>query len=282
MKNLRNSIVLLLLYLVIIFGLAQINFIEQNVLNFTPAFFILLAAVTVVGAFVPSLVSVSNYVFIALTAVAYFVLWIFIWRFAAINAQVLWIQFLLVLIAAGLAYNVGQQLTLIAGLLEGLASSAYPNRSLDVREAADRISAELTRSRRYQHPLSVIVLRLGENKNSKTAEHFPGIQEDLLRRFALARVSQAISDRARETDLILRDHTGRFILLCPETNSLNSGIFAERVERAVREQIGVDVIWGAASFPDQALTFEELLELAEERISAPLVQPNPVASETPL
>ena len=274
MNNLKNSIIALLLYILAVFGLAQINFVEENIWNFTPAFFILLALLTVMGLFVPSYVSMGVYTYLALTGLIYGLVWLFLWTPQGVGVQILWIQFIFVLVAADLAFNVGLHLGKINSLLEGLSSNAYPNRALDIHAATDRISAELTRSRRYQHPLSLVLVEFekGKGKDEGEAKRFAAIEKDLLWRFALARVSQIISDSARETDLILRDAQGRFILLCPETGRDHSLAFAERLQRAIHEKLGAGIIWSAASFPNEALTFEELLERAELRISNPDIQ----------
>jgi GGDEF domain-containing protein len=176
------------------------------------------------------------------------------------------IQFVLVIIGAGLSFDVGRHLDGINSLLEGLSASTYPNRTLEIKRAEDRISAELTRSRRYHHPLSLLLVELDKKAEGDDIKVVKGLQKDLLHRFALARIGQIISDRARETDLILRDRAGRFLLLCPETNSENSLLFGDRIRRAVMESMGADVNWSFASFPEDALTFEELVEFAEHRL----------------
>ena len=54
------------------------------------------------------------------------------------------------------------------------------------------------------------------------------IQHDLLSRFTSARVGQIIDDRVRQTDLVLRDSKGRFIVLCPETDSTKRRFAGEK------------------------------------------------------
>lgn len=270
MKNLKNSIVLLLAYIIIVLGIAQVDYIEQNILNFERVFFILFALSVFIGVFLPSAWNISIYVYLLIWAMIYGLTWLFYWRFFSnpLGLQVLGIQFILLSISAGLAFDVGNHLKILMNLFEGLATTTYPNRTLDLQEAGDRISAELTRSRRYHHPLSLLIIELEKDKSQRhEGKHMEGLQHDLLRRFAIARVGQIISERARETDLILRDRRERFLLLCPETTGENSAIFGERIRRAVAEIVGANVAWSYASFPDEALTFDELMERAEQRLS---------------
>ncbi len=268
MSNLKNSIAFLFFYLLLIFGVAQVNYIEQNVVNFEPAFFILIALAVLAGLYIPTMSRVSIYVYLVLWTIIYGLVWVFYWRLQEnpSNFQVLGIQLILVMISAGLAFDVGRHLESINILFEGLSTTTYPNRTFEIQKAQDRISAELTRSRRYQHPLSLLIVELEKGRHKDYLKPFEGLQMDLLHRFAVARVGQIISDGARETDLILRDHSGRFVLLCPETTVENSAIFGERIQKAVAEAMGSNVLWSFASFPEEALTFDELIERAEQRL----------------
>jgi len=268
MSNLKNSIAFLFFYVILVFGIAQVRFIEDNVLNFEPAFFILVGIAVLSGLYFPISSRFTIYPYLMTWAAFYGLVWLFYWRthIPPLNGQLLGIQFMLIIIGAGLSYDVGRHLEGINTLLEGLSASTYPNRTLEIKRAEDRISAELTRSRRYHHPLSLLMVELDKKTENVDVKAIKGLQKDLLRRFAIARVGQIISDRARETDLILRDRSGRFLLLCPETNSENSLLFGDRIRRAVVESMGADVNWSFASFPEDALTFEELVEFAEHRL----------------
>ena len=92
------------------------------------------------------------------------------------------------------------------------------------------------------------------------------IQHDLLNRFTSARVGQIIDDRVRQTDLVMRDHRGRFVVLCPETELENTILLAKRITQAIKERTNLHVLWGVAAFPEEALTFDDLLQKATERL----------------
>jgi GGDEF domain-containing protein len=271
MTNLKNSIAFLFTYLLLVFGIAQVNYIEQNILNFEPVFFVLVALTVLMGLYLPFIVRISIYIYLFLWGIVYMLIWLFYWKFVEdpSSFQILGIQFILVIISAGLAYEVGRRLVALNTMFEGLSATTYPNRTLEIQKAEDRISAELTRSRRYHHPLSLLIVELEKSKH-KNWENLEGLQTDLLRRFAKARVGQIISERMRETDLILRDRSGRFVLLCPETNVEKSSVLGERIRQAVAENMGADVIWSFASFPEEALTYDELVERAEQRLIRPV------------
>jgi GGDEF domain-containing protein len=249
-----------------VFGVAQVEGFENNVLNFQAAFFIMLAIATIIGVLGPSRINVSMYSYLLAWTIIYLLTWILYWRYLPNprNAQELGVQFLLIEIAAGLAHTIGQNIAQVDNLLEGLSASTYPNRTLNLSAAQDRISTEIQRSRRYNRPLSVLVLEFDQAEENDPKTEL--VQKDLLKRFTLAKIGQIIGSHARQTDLILDDQAEHFIIVCPETDQKASKVLASRIRNAVREQMNTWVMWGAASFPNEALTFDDLLATAFQRI----------------
>lgn len=267
MTDLKNSITFLLLYVLIVFGIAQINFVEDNIVNFNPTFFILMALAVISGIIVRPSSRFTIYVFLSIWAVVYLLIWLLYWReLGPAPMQLLAIQFLLVEIAAGLAFDVGRHISQVAHLLEGLTASTFPNRTLELRAAEGRISAELTRSRRYHHSLAVLLVKMDQVEQNRMKENV-ALSRDILSHFAAAKIGQIINECARETDLIVRDDQGRFVVLCPETNHQSSMLLADRIEQIVAQRMGVSLLFGSSSFPDEALTFDNLVQKASEKMT---------------
>ena len=86
-------------------------------------------------------------------------------------------------------------------------------------------------------------------------------------RFTSARVGQIIDERIRQTDLVLRDKRWRFVVLCPETDLGAGLLLAKRITESVHEKTGLPILWGVAAFPEEALTFDDLLRKARERMT---------------
>jgi hypothetical protein len=156
-RNLTNSFFLLLAYLFLVLGLAQIRYFEVHVLYFQAAFFISMTFAVFSGVVPFSRFRMPLYAFLAFWAIIYVLVWQFYWRTLASppDPSEVAIQFLLLEVAAGLAHNVGSHLAEFDALFESLSSNMYPSRTLDISSASDRIQTEMTRSRRYSRPLSV-------------------------------------------------------------------------------------------------------------------------------
>ncbi len=283
MKNLTNSIILLLGYLFLVLGLAQIRSFEAHVVYFQAAFFIMMTVAVFAGVLPLGRYRPPLYSFLVLWLVVYLLTWEFYWRAQASppGASEMAIQFLLLEVAAGLAHNVGSALTEFDVLFDGLSSQMYPNRTLDMAAAGDRIQTELTRSRRYSRPLSVLTVKVLEGSEEKQRGRLERLEADLFQRFTMAKVGQIINGQARQTDLIMRDAAGRFVILCPETDAEDCRNLAERIKRSVEEDLGDSASWGIASFPEDTLEFNELLQKASQRVDAGGQEPGAVPVNPP-
>ncbi|RLD05381.1 MAG: hypothetical protein DRI32_04155 [Chloroflexi bacterium] len=269
MKNLRDSVFLLLSFFATVLSIAQVEYFEKNILNFQAAFFVMLTIATLIGVWGVSRLGISFYAYIGIWLLIYLAVWFFYWQFLPDKRtmQELSVQFLLIEIAAALSYNVGQYINQINVLLDDMADEIYPNRTLDLQRATDNINTEITRSRRYNRPLSVLVFQLTQG-NKIPEGNIKGVEKELLLHFASAKTGRIINEHARQTDLILKNHDNRFTILCPETDHDASVILGQRIYQAIAEQVDKEVNWSTASFPDESLSFDELLEKALARLSA--------------
>ncbi len=268
MKNLTNSFFLLLSYLFLVLGLAQIRYFERHVLYFEGAFFVIMTLAVFAGIIPFKRFRMPLYAFMSFWAIVYVLVWQLYWRSLASppDPSEIAIQFILTEVAAGLAHNVGTHLAEFNTLFDSLSVNIYPNRTLELGAAGDRIRTEMTRSRRYGRPLSVLIVQLDVAQKAEDQRRHLRLEQDLFRRLALAKVGQIITGRARQTDLVMRDETGRYVILCPETDATHCTTLAERIGEAVQGELGDKVEWGIASFPQETLEFGDLLAKATQRL----------------
>jgi GGDEF domain-containing protein len=116
--------------------------------------------------------------------------------------------------------------------------------------------------------LSLIVLQPTSGSiQSDVQKAVQEIQKNMMLRFLLTNLGQIISQEARRTDLILNQgKEGRFVVLCPETTSKGVLGLAERIRSTASDRLGLSLTYGIASFPDEALTFDDLLHKAEREL----------------
>lgn len=269
MTNLKRSFFWAAIYLALIFVLGQADYAGRPIINFASYFYLAVIVAVPVTLFFPSISRVSVYVPLLVWAGVYLVLLQIINRNYSANQgelPVIVLEFLLLEGGVWFAHQLALQISHAESVMDALALSAFPNRANDIDSENQRIKIELTRSRRYHRPLSLVVIESESEDEKTTREMLKSIQHDLLNRFTAARVGQIIDDRIRQTDLVLRDRRGRFIILCPETDLENASLLARRIAQAVKERTSLKVLWGAAAFPEEALTFDDLLQKARERL----------------
>lgn len=145
-----------------------------------------------------------------------------------------------------------------------------PALDLDGPQAANEILSEMARSRRHDRPLSVTVLEPDtEGLHIAVEQATEDVQRALRRRFVYGRLARIIADQLRRSDLLFEHRqSGRFVVLSPETELDGAALLVTRIRQAARS-LNLDLATGSATFPDQAVTFEELVLEAERRLGAP-------------
>ncbi|HEY9526765.1 MAG TPA: hypothetical protein VIR02_06770 [Anaerolineales bacterium] len=281
MTNLKRSFFGAAVYLAVIFVLGQADYADRPLINFANYFYLAVLVAVPLTLFFPRISRISVYVPLLFWAVVYIVLLQLINRNYSANRgelPVIALEFMMLEVAVWFAHQLASQISHAESIMDALALSAFPNRARDIDSESQRIKIELTRSRRYHRPLSVVMIESESDDEKITRESFKNIQHDLMSRFTSARVGQIIDDRVRQTDLVLRDYKGRFIVLCPETDFSNASLLAKRISQAIKERTSLRVLWGVAAFPEEALTFEDLLQKARERLNDSLSVPGDVIS----
>jgi hypothetical protein len=147
-----------------------------------------------------------------------------------------------------------------------------------VADGADVLGAELTRARRYECSLSIIVLSTTPLVGGKPAHdddtgggsstietHLPQIVSLIS--------AQALCEMLRESDVVHYQSAGdRFVLGLLEAGNEESREALGRIRASFRTRLSLEVHAGVAVFPQDGLTLEDLINVAADRvISAPAV-----------
>jgi diguanylate cyclase (GGDEF)-like protein len=133
------------------------------------------------------------------------------------------------------------------------------------RELEGRFVAELERSTRGGHPLSIVVLDLDWFKEFN--DRFGHAAGDR----ALVQLGQALLRATRTSDVVARLGGEEFAVLAPETDELEAYQLAERLRAEVRAAFArqpekMTVSCGVASFPVHGITTGELLHSADRAL----------------
>ena len=170
-----------------------------------------------------------------------------------------------------LAKIVGDAIEDFRNAVESITFSEF-EKTKDLEEAAREIQAEFYRSRRYNYPLTLVVVQ----PETSHMEYSPQlavqeIQHSLLSRYPTVSFARELSKELRLLDTIIDlKQNLRFAILYPQTEGDKADLLIERINN-VASKLGIGVTCGHAAFPADALTFEELLHTASDHMRFPLV-----------
>ena len=133
---------------------------------------------------------------------------------------------------------------------------------------------EVRRARHHQRPVMLMAIGVEEESIQVALDRMvQEVQRAMMRQYVLSGVAKALCDELEDYNIIAQrnDH---FLALLPEVTSEKLTDLIERLHRAVSEQVGVTLQIGTASFPEDAMTFESLVEKAVREMDAEL-EPGP-------
>jgi GGDEF domain-containing protein len=269
--KLRRYFLWCALYLALIFVLGQADYLGRPLINFAAYFYFLAMIGVPATLFFPHVTRVSPAVPLAGWAGVYVVLSFVIDRghtSTSSDLSVMILELLLLQLGIWLAYRLAEEIAHAESVIDELALDAFPHRAEKLDEGSHRVRTEFNRSRRYHRPLSLVLLEVDPKSQHDNGEVLKAIQYDIVNRFTVARVGQIVDDHLRQTDLVLRDRRWSYVLICPETELSAARLLAQRIANTVQEKTGLALHWGAAAFPEEALTFDDLLKTARQRLSA--------------
>ncbi|TEU20916.1 MAG: hypothetical protein E3J21_02215 [Anaerolineales bacterium] len=125
---------------------------------------------------------------------------------------------------------------------------------------------EVRRARRHQRPLTLVAIGVEEESVQVALDRMvQEVQQAMMKQYVLSGVARTLCDELEDYNIIAQrnDH---FLALLPEVAQEKLADLIEQLRKAVSEQVGVALQIGTASFPEDAVTFESLVEKAVEEM----------------
>lgn len=265
MRKLQDSIVSLLIHLIILFNIERLDITTRNFINIETSFYVLTVIAVLSILTIKRLATLRQPLLIAFATGVFSVAKVLSPRplVGGIYTYLSFTELGLFLVAVFLAQNLAANMRELEQSAQGI-SFANIRKIKRVQEAHKEIEAEIYRSRRFQRPLSIIVLEK-DSKDIKTS--FDRITENaqraILEQYFSVIIAKELVTHLRETDLVLEnDKNGRLVILSPDTGMPETETLIKRLN-SLTQSTEFSIKFGAATFPDHALTFEQLLEHAE-------------------
>jgi hypothetical protein len=267
MTHLRKSLILTAMYLAFVFSLGRFDFLGQGAIILHSYYYLLILAMFVSIAFVPYLRNVSLYVLVLSWLGVYFGIRTLFLQTDPLGGANLYLTLLessMLTIGVLLTWDLDHQLNDYESALAEIGQPKVSQKVYVWDEAAEQVKTEFVRSRRYNHPISLMVIEpTRDSLKLQLSRSKRDTQRIMLDRFIHTSLARLAAGEARRTDLVIElESDKRVLVLFPETKPEGLGIFAERIRRMAREELGLVLNFGVASFPEDALTFEDLQQRA--------------------
>lgn len=151
--------------------------------------------------------------------------------------------------------------------VEAVVLAGMSRRLQYMDEAMDEIQKQLRLSRRSDRALSLIVIEFEPTKPEiPPSRALLEIETALANRQALLSLSKCLDRTLRRSDLMLQMRGfSQIVLVCPETAGSGAQLLAQRIQKS-SELLNLRIAFGQSSFPDDAVTFDVLLEIAIARL----------------
>lgn len=137
------------------------------------------------------------------------------------------------------------------------------------------IYREIRRARRRQRPLALLALKPTAASVSYSLDRFlEEAQAEIIEHYIRASVADLLLTTLEDFDIVTRrnDH---FIVVLPEAGADELEETIGRLQREARSRLGIELSIGRARFPDDAVTFGQLLADAERAMNqGPIVRPS--------
>ena len=275
MKNLRLSVIVLVIGLSIFFNIERVDFTVENFIDIDSFVYGLGFIAVITAIWVPALQRATPTVLIVGWAIIYQLSKLLIWFLfdgrpvlGGVYTYLSITEISLLLILVWLSHKVATPLQEFAEAVESITFTNVNKRVKPIAEADEEIQIEMFRSRHNHHPLSVVLVEL-EPESLQAALHraVQEVQETMLSNYVINNIAHTLSKYLRRTDLILEQREqGRFLIMCPDTTAGDLKLLVEYIQAVAAEQLGTSIACGVATFPDEAITFEELVNRAEAHL----------------
>lgn len=174
------------------------------------------------------------------------------------------------LITVTLAYMVGRMTADFVETVRSLMFSDINERVYAMDEAEPMIKREMQFARRANRPLTVMLLDTNNNGlplDQQIAAR--EIQQLLARRHSLVALTRLLARTLRRTDFVLdQTEEGRLVLVMPEMKPDQTQAITQRLKERAQRRLGISIRCSVASFPEEGVTFEELVYQAEQGLRA--------------
>lgn len=269
MESLHRRIIILVIWLGCFYNIERIDLTSANTINLMSSAYI----VGTVAAVLPLLPLVRRLSFLYLVIVVSIlhILLLLISATPLVGGIYTYLSitgYVMVLVTLFLSYRVAQATHEFHDAVEQITFSDMKTRLRGLQDAEEMINIQMLSSRRGHRPLSIILFET-DHAGLAMATHrlVRNVQESMMQRYVVSNIAGLINQHVRRTDLMARDEqSGHLLVVAPETDHTHALVMAHRLQGLIQGRMGIRARWSTATFPQHALTFEKLRDMAQQKL----------------
>lgn len=260
MTRLRFWTTILIIWLIFLFNIERIN-APVNIRAYT---YIFVALVVMITLMLPQLRWLPYWSLMLLSILA------FLFYKAFWSNHLIWgpalpltvTQVSAIILTGLIARQINSGLREFESVITNITFGQIGNLPKPFSEMQKAMYQEVRRARRFQRPLSVMALKIDEQSiQVALPQTIKTVQQAMMREYVFAKVSRILDTNVDDFGTIsLRDN--HFILVLPEKTAHDAHLLGQDLKKAIEQEIKIELQLGTASFPEEAITFEALIEQA--------------------
>lgn len=166
-----------------------------------------------------------------------------------------------------LAGQLGRHIEGVKEILASLTIGRLGEEAVPFSKGQERIYSEIRRARLYERPATLLAISATQQSIDLSIDSFiKEAQGEIIKQYIAARVSELLVKELNDCDIVARRNK-HFIMLLPETTKESVADIIARIEEKASKELKLKLNVGWATFPDEAVTFESLLSIAEGQMT---------------
>jgi len=207
MKKLPNSIIFLILFLAFFFNLERIDVENREIININTFVYVLSTIAVIFTVMLTVLRRMHIAMVLILWNLVYLSLKLFFYNdnpfWGGYYSYITLIEITMLSLGVIIAHWVGANLNDFEKAVENITFSEI-KRASNLHDAVDSINNEIYRSRRYNHPLTMIMVEpLKGSKEIILNQSVREVQESMISRYVSISLARALREYIRRTDMLV-------------------------------------------------------------------------------
>ncbi|MEZ4713594.1 MAG: hypothetical protein R3A44_40780 [Caldilineaceae bacterium] len=263
----------------LLIGLCSWFFLLYNVerlaapANIASFVYIMTVVAAVALFFVPRLSWVAfQWLFLAALVPFFALKWLLGYQIWGANWPITIVEISALALTIGLAQMLGRRFDKLQTLLVNLTTDPIDEEVHSFRTGQSQIYREIRRARQFQRPASLLAISTldapanpDQNpllQDSYLRRFLEEIQRETLKKHITTRLANLLVSVLGDTAVVTK-RDGHFVTLLPEASREQLDEIIQKLQKAAQDNLGLNLRIGISTFPDEAVTFESMLEHAE-------------------